>query len=283
MTAVAHAQPVAAGLPGGTARRRMPRWLGDIFPFVLMVGWAFAEVQRVNRTILPDALALAAAAGLGLTSGLASRWSLRGRAVLLAVLVMLASQVVGLLLLGLLTDGSLGVSPAESRTTPDWNGLAQLAAAAVSGTLALTAWSRPRPFAPPGEVMPVAPVPVAARTSTRPRSRIRARVRARLSALGLGRRRRNARPHGRLGRRHEPRSTTATSVRPARHRRGRFGRARSGKVHLARATRHVCPYCLERVVARDPRGVVTCSTCRTPHHADCWAVAGACQVPHYHG
>jgi hypothetical protein len=43
-----------------------------------------------------------------------------------------------------------------------------------------------------------------------------------------------------------------------------------------------CPYCLEIVEKHDARGVRVCPVCHTHHHADCWAVTGACQVPHYH-
>lgn len=41
-----------------------------------------------------------------------------------------------------------------------------------------------------------------------------------------------------------------------------------------------CPYCFDVVKKNDPRGVKVCDVCRTPHHADCWAVTGKCQVPH---
>ncbi len=44
--------------------------------------------------------------------------------------------------------------------------------------------------------------------------------------------------------------------------------------------RHI-EFCLQEIEAHDPRGVVECDICHTPHHADCWAIAGACQVPHY--
>ncbi len=41
-----------------------------------------------------------------------------------------------------------------------------------------------------------------------------------------------------------------------------------------------CPYCFDIVKRNDPRGVHVCEICHTPHHADCWAVTGKCQVPH---
>jgi len=41
-----------------------------------------------------------------------------------------------------------------------------------------------------------------------------------------------------------------------------------------------CPYCLDVVKKNDPRGIKKCEVCGTPHHADCWAITGKCQVPH---
>ena len=41
-----------------------------------------------------------------------------------------------------------------------------------------------------------------------------------------------------------------------------------------------CPYCFDTVKRSDPRGVHTCEVCGTPHHADCWAITGKCQMPH---
>jgi hypothetical protein len=54
------------------------------------------------------------------------------------------------------------------------------------------------------------------------------------------------------------------------------------KVRFSGKVEHRCPYCLEGVEPNDPRGVKTCSICKTQHHADCWAVTGMCQVPHHH-
>lgn len=53
-------------------------------------------------------------------------------------------------------------------------------------------------------------------------------------------------------------------------------------VHLVGTEEHRCPYCLELVEPDDPRGIIICPECHTYHHADCWAVTGACQVPHHH-
>jgi hypothetical protein len=57
---------------------------------------------------------------------------------------------------------------------------------------------------------------------------------------------------------------------------------RSANVRLIGKEEHRCPYCLEEVLPKDPRGVKVCPICHTHHHADCWAVTGTCQVPHFH-
>jgi transposase len=53
-------------------------------------------------------------------------------------------------------------------------------------------------------------------------------------------------------------------------------------VRIVGAEEDRCPYCLTVVERNDARGVIVCPVCHTRHHADCWAVTGMCQVPHYH-
>lgn len=60
-------------------------------------------------------------------------------------------------------------------------------------------------------------------------------------------------------------------------------RRKRTRLRIAAQVEHRCPYCLEIVEPRDPRGAVECSTCHAFHHADCWAVTGTCQVPHHNG
>lgn len=59
--------------------------------------------------------------------------------------------------------------------------------------------------------------------------------------------------------------------------------AYKGNHNGTRIVAHVedrCPYCFDIIKPNDPRGVRVCPVCGTAHHADCWAVAGKCQVPH---
>lgn len=76
-----------------------------------------------------------------------------------------------------------------------------------------------------------------------------------------------------------PDSRVKISVPASRHPRWQIWRQRQG-VHLGKEVSSVCPYCLEEVKPNDPRGRVVCDICGTPHHGDCWAITGKCQVPH---
>lgn len=55
---------------------------------------------------------------------------------------------------------------------------------------------------------------------------------------------------------------------------------RKANIQLAVVEEHRCPYCLDPVARNDARGVKECEVCHTLHHADCWAITGFCQVPH---
>ncbi len=51
-------------------------------------------------------------------------------------------------------------------------------------------------------------------------------------------------------------------------------------LRIMRVVEDRCPYCLDVVKRNDPRGITVCEVCGTPHHSDCWAITGKCQVPH---
>lgn len=57
-------------------------------------------------------------------------------------------------------------------------------------------------------------------------------------------------------------------------------RMEANNVRLFGEVEHRCPYCLEVVQKKDPRGVKVCPICQTHHHLDCWTITGVCQVPH---
>lgn len=179
-------------------------------------------------------------------------------------------------MLGVFTGWKVGLGPFVFRTGHfDWAGLIQLVLGTLAATLALFAWRRPDPVIvtslaeqePPTQptVMVADPEPVAppkrvktprtrlaklekkARTSTSSKSRTRTKVKS------------DAKP-----------KAASTSKR----------RTRKADVQFANAEENRCPYCLELVEPNDARGIVECDICHALHHADCWAITGACQVPH---
>lgn len=277
-----------------SANRSALRGVGAVFGVSLMVaGMGGALLWQHNLGIVPAVLTLTIALGLGLIVGLASRHLLRGRIAGLRMSAAWAGVIVGLILLGIVTRGDTGLAFNEMRrVTPDWFGLVQVALGSLSALLALTAWparaviDRPSaasgsaavpgasptagsvstpPYIDPAIPRPLRAVPRPAIHETQPQPAHRARGSLRLSDAGLPKQRVDKPALSRL-------KAWATRVTPWRRRR----------VQLVGTEAHRCPYCLEAVEHNDPRGVKVCPICHTRHHADCWAVTGMCQVPHYH-
>ena len=253
---------------------RLPRWPALVFPFVFLTAAVFACAFLVNRTILPSALRLAAAAGLGLAAGLAARWALRQRPVLTRSVAALAGLTVGLLALGVVTWGNAGLGPFDlSSPRPDWRGLGQWTVGASCAWLALRA-GRARVPAPAGQ-----------RRAPWRRAVDWWREQSARAANGwenLGLSRWLYRLPGQVAKlAAEARQNAARRARPQ-LRVPRPGKRRRPSIRLTGVAEDYCPYCLVRVEPNDRRGVVVCRVCHSRHHADCWAVTGECQVPHQH-
>ena len=233
---------------------------------------------------------LFAVVSIGLVAGLAARWVLRGRNWFIRGLASAALVIIGLVVLGYFSGGASGLALPplrfasavhvhifslsvklplpESRTAVDWLGLVYLVIAVDVSWIALRAWGRPVVHAAEA----AAP---AARRSAGPRllpSLNLPRIRARSSsAQPRLRSRKSGRP---LISSAAPAPVKAAGSRrwnPLHHK---------PQIQLAVYEEHRCPYCLEEVKRNDPRGVVECEICHTLHHKDCWAITGACQVPH---
>lgn len=221
-------------------------------------GLASAFLYLASPTLMPVTLGLLSSATMGVIAGLASRWLFREQTRTLQVLGAFSAVAAAMAFIGWLTWGMAGVEVLRPEDElPDWSGLGLLALGWAASWLGLRAWSTPLTSDAP------APTPS---TGHRP-------------AQGSGQQPRPWRPMRRTVLRPRLRVPAALtrSPRPARLRRkGRHAITLSGQIE------HRCPYCLELVQRRDPRGVVVCPECKTRHHADCWAVTGMCQVPHQH-
>jgi hypothetical protein len=205
----------------------------------------FAAAGVVNDTVVPWLFAVSAVAGEGFLLGWISRWFFRRFSLPLQWAAGLAATAVSLIVLGWLTRGLAGADPnIPIQSRPDWLGLVEILIGAITATLA-TVWGRIR-YPPP------APKPADAGESG-------AKIKT-----GLPKESRPVRERIRNALRFFRRSKPDSEIR------------------LVGSEEHKCPYCLQPIAARDPRGVVTCPICKTRHHKDCWDITGMCQVPHYH-
>ncbi len=258
-------------------RRGLPRWFGIVFPALVAVGAGFSVVYSVDRSAVPLAVMMATPVGLGAAAGAVARWSMPGRSTLLRWVVAMAGVTIGLLTVGLLTSGAAGVLPGGSNGGVQWVEVGELAAAGLMAALALVAWRRSAPDLPASSPPPVYVGAGASPVVVSPISPSPAPARPRPPEAGSWWRRTWNTLRGRLHPEPSPRLVQPVQARPSRKRRAR------SDIRLTGAEEYRCPYCLTPVRDADPRGVVVCPVCHTPHHADCWAVTGTCQVPHAYG
>ncbi len=209
---------------------------------------------RIFSLFLPHVLSDAI---MGLIAGFSVRLVLRKQTAILRFISVLAFLVGGLEFMGWFTGWRVGLGPLNSgHAFVDWYSLGQLFLSAGISLLALYAWSQPAPTVVDPQPNPGStahPAPYRRRPEKRPRR------------------------SNRSGERSLPDSLTKQSVGQKQKRRFR----RKPRLHLSDEVEHRCPYCLELIEPDDPRGTVECQICHTLHHADCWAITGACQVPHY--
>jgi hypothetical protein len=218
---------------------------------------------RVYSPLLSHILSDAA---IGLIAGFSSRWILRKQTTFLRITATLAFLVCALELLGWFTGWQIGLSPLQiGRSNVDWLSLGQLLLGTGVSILALYAWTFP--------VLVIEPAPHREVVQSLPRGLRQPAKRPRRSvttpAIGSRRAGRTVRT--------APVASPELSVKPRRRRITQ----RKPQLQLSTEEERRCPYCLEPIIQDDPRGTVECKICHTLHHGDCWAITGACQVPHY--
>ena len=245
---------------------------------------------------------LLAAASIGTVTGLGSRAVLRRRHWLIRAVVSGSLSIVGLVLLGYLTEAKSGVGPLDlqlrrvnwldragialqlpvlpGNSPTDLLDVAHMVIAMDLSWLALRAWHRGTRLTtgetmqgrwPPATAVTPTPVraPISAAASTPAvRQVTRSRPRPVIRARKIGR----------------LMVSKAIAIRPRNGvGRGRGLFRRRLAVQLAAYEEHRCPYCLEDIKRNDIRGSVECPICHTLHHKDCWDITGTCQVPHLNG
>jgi ribosomal protein L37AE/L43A len=243
---------------------------------------------------------------LGLLAGFAARFALKDRHPLIRGLASAAGSIVGLAILGALTNWKSGIGPfGVGMTTVHWLDAAHLTLRLplgfhqssmdlldlVHAVIAMDAsWIALRVWRQSGPLTSQAPLPVPQVPRSRRPARPLPAARASQEIPSVPARRvpaasvvSNTRSRGR--RKKAERAVIgrpALAIRPGRSKSKRLGGSRRSHpaVHLAVHEEHRCPYCLEPVNRNDSRGVVECQICHTLHHKDCWDITGNCQVPH---
>lgn len=274
---------------GSLPRKRLIDSLKLSMPATILVAIAFGFLRHSNQTLLPAALDFATSAAVGVTAGLTTRWTLKGRAGLLHMLAAIAVTISGLIILGLVTWQQAGIKMLITRSEADWNALGQVIVGACSAWFALRAWrssvqiTSPAPASPEHFSGRLAPPPRVTRPRRSRRGSARSAAAGGLAAVpthwlaslsGVAR-------SIELPRWRAPHITLPHWRMPQVELRNPF-RGRDSVIKVNGVTEERCPYCLDVIAKHDPRGVHVCPICHTPHHADCWAMTGMCQIPHYH-
>jgi hypothetical protein len=236
--------------------------------FTSLVGVAFTLLFLVSG-FSPFLLKFIAIIGVGLSASFISRRLLSDRSALLRLFAAAFAGLIALGVLSPLTQGFVGLNLIRKYPIASpLDAAIQLMVLGASVWAGYSAWARRR-----REVM-VEPRYEPAEISVRPAPTRRPRVRrtARDFFSNVSRR-----VNSTIARLTPPTATRSKRrvSRPAR----RSGRGAPG-ITLSAEEQHVCPYCLEPVLKRDPRGIKICKVCKTWHHADCWSITGVCQVPH---
>jgi len=267
-------------------RSDLPRKLTLLFLLTTAAAFGIIFLFRAGHPMAILNLLILDSALLGLTAGFGARLILKRRRVGLRLLAALAALTVGLLVLGLFTGWKYGLGPLTFRPGRfDWAGLVQLVIGGLAIVLSMFAWRRPAPVISPvaepsiqpaagGEASELQPQPEKAKP---PKPDSAARVAEKTAKKSQGSN--GSKPRGRA-RVRDAAKTGGKKAHPISAVIGPRRKSRKPEVQFTASEEHRCPYCLELVQPNDPRGVVECKICHTLHHADCWAITGACQVPH---
>jgi hypothetical protein len=261
--------------PAPTVAKASLKWgLGLNLTVAVILGLGLGSLQananHLTVPVPPLALALAGAAIMGLLFGLTTRLILRGWTETLKLLAVFLALLVWIAVAEATYAVWMGLRPLEYLTQADnWVEMGQLAIGSLGAIVGGLARRRisPAEVSLPPQRRREAAAPVR-------RARRRPQPTATTSQRAASQPRRAARVRQR-------RALSLPQLRlPTRTRRRPLPVRKSSGVRVIAKAEDRCPYCLDAIKKNDPRGVVICEICETPHHADCWEAGGKCQVPH---
>jgi hypothetical protein len=202
---------------------------------------------------------------MGLVAGFSVRWILPRKALVLRICSTVAFITGSLALLGWFTGWGFGIDLLRSgRTGVNWWEIGQIPLATGFALLALFAWQHPHRIVPS--------ITRAHKTKKMPHFRLKPQTRPDPPP--------KPQPDSPPTNQKIQPVLQPVATQPAKPKQKSTHHAKP-KLLLSSQEEHRCPYCLELIDQNDPHGVVECEICHTLHHADCWAITGACQVPHF--
>ncbi len=247
----------------------------------LLLAWPDVLSRFLPVPVQPAGVALAGAMTIGLLCGILTGLWLRGSKGLLRFMIGLLCVLLGVICASLVRGLLLHESIAGALTAPG-NGIeaAEIAIGTAAMMVGIRAGRRAKQATPPAPSVERTRRTMVEPVADRPRQAPRRSTRQPATPPAPARSRRpRSQP---LPAAPQPANAHVQLTRPkpaVRKRRAKVQRPVVG-IHLSKQVTNVCPYCLEEVLPNDPRGIVRCEICGTPHHADCWAITGKCEVPH---
>ena len=257
----------------------------------------FLVRQYIDILILKYTLVLA----VGLLAGFSARRFLTAQTQILKLLTAWISASLSLAILYILSGGFLGINLFFGlNKTPDWQGLIQLALAAVGALLVITAFRT----SPTVEYTPTpAPVSRPKKSTLKPKpALIQWPLKLNFSTVKKTNQKstrsaadKKAAPPLAIQKTPKkgsslqkvtgaaapiPKIKKPTRAKKKTVKKKRVNKKAAKEIKFRGDIEHRCPYCLEIVQPHDPRGVKICPICKTHHHKDCWGITGACQIPH---
>lgn len=251
----------------------------------------------INITLLKYIVVLL----VGLLAGFSARRFLTAHTRILQLLSALISTALSLAALYILSAGFLGINLFyRANNRPDWHGLFQFGLAALGALLVINAF-RTRPVieeSPAPRPQASIPQPKPEPKSWLPKLSLTSRKKGLTKFSGgvagkskpVKARKPAAKKAAPLAIQKPAQRTiapqklsvvaapTPKTKKPARKKK----KNAKPEINFVGKEEHICPYCLDPVEDHDPRGVKICPICKTRHHADCWGITGACQIPHSH-
>jgi len=246
----------------------------------------------VNMTLLKYIVVLL----VGLLAGFSTRRFLTGRTRVLQLLAALISIALSLASLHILSEGFIGINLYYgSNNTPDWQGLTQFGLAALGSLLVINAF---RTRTAPKEVLPApaaaAPQPKAKPKRSLPRFSFPALKKSepKVTKIAPAKKERVSPKKSTTKKASKTLAIQKTAAKPkklavvaapkskAKKTTRKAKKNAKTEIKFVGKEEHICPYCLDPVEDHHPRGVKICTICKTRHHADCWGITGACQIPH---